>query len=127
MICTSCLTIFTAFGPYFDHHQRCTDPPSRNLVHQYDQALVNELALLLWRNAVVAEVQKLPNGQKFKQHEDQLQAELDILWTDCTSREMIHCHELFTRVALSALCRKAVLPTVTKLYNEATKVNTFSI
>ena len=106
MICTSCLRTFTALGPYVDHYKKCTDPPSKNLIHYDDQALVNELALLIWRNVVVAEVQKLPNGQKFKQHEDQLQAELDKLWTDCTSREMIHCHEQFIRVALSALCHE---------------------
>ena len=41
-------------------------------------------------------------------HEDEFHYELDTLWRECPSREMVHWHNLFTREALSVLNSKAV-------------------
>ena len=66
MVCPSCLCIFTTVGPYIDHHpDQCNKPPSSKIEKLLDRATVSELALLLWRNAVVAELAKLPSGEKF--------------------------------------------------------------
>jgi hypothetical protein len=65
MVCTSCLRIFSTVGPYIDHYPQCTKPPSSKIEKQLDRATVSELALLLWRNAFVAQIAKLPSGDKF--------------------------------------------------------------
>ena len=65
MVCPSCLRIFTTVGPYIDHYPQCTKPPSSKIEKLLDRATVSELALLLWRDAFVAQIAKLPSGEKF--------------------------------------------------------------
>ena len=56
---------FSTIGPYVGHYPTCTVTPSSEIEKQIERATVSELALLLWRNTFVAQIENLPAGEIF--------------------------------------------------------------